>query len=67
MVHRSPKLQVLPSMALFATQVMGTFSEFANSHMQSVLSPLLVVAVHTGLFQKLRDAGSMGITTELSP
>jgi hypothetical protein len=54
-------------MALFATQVMGTFSEFANSHMQSVLSPLLVVAVHTGLFQKLRDAGSMGITTELSP
>jgi hypothetical protein len=31
--------------------------------MQSVLSPLLVVAVQTDLFQKLRDAGSMGITT----
>lgn len=31
---------------------------------QSVLSPLLVVAVQTKLFQKLRDAGSAGITTD---
>jgi hypothetical protein len=31
--------------------------------LQSVLSPLLVVAVQTELFQKLREAGSKGITT----
>jgi len=31
---------------------------------QSVLSPLLVVAVQIGLFQKLRDAGSTGVTTD---
>lgn len=35
-----------------------------NTDPQSVLSPLLVVAVQTELFQKLRDAGSAGITTD---
>lgn len=36
----------------------------ANIGPQSVLSPILVVAVQLELFQKLRDAGPAGVTTD---
>ena len=39
-------------------------SSLADSHPQSVMSPLLAVAVQIELFQKLRDAGTAGVSTD---